>query len=167
MGKVLTEFTNGFAGTPSRSADEIIISMQAEAEKAIAFGAPVFMTGSGLAVPFDLDNPQDYSTFVGFAVRVPDKTPRTVPDNPYDASPEADWHPDDVVEVLVRGAITLPIAIAGARGSHVYIRKSDGQLSTNAGAANTTVELENVRVKQARDARSKCCEAVVLTRHIL
>lgn len=42
MGKVLTSFTNGWPGSPSRSVDEIIISMKNGSDGNIPFGAPVF-----------------------------------------------------------------------------------------------------------------------------
>ena len=166
MGKVLSTFSNGWAGTPSRSADEIIISMQAASGRHIEFGEAVFMAADGRAEPFSTDTPQDFAAFVGFAVRVPDKTPMTVPETPADDSPAARWHADDVVEVLVRGAVALPAAVAGARGSRLYIRKSDGRLTTLAGEAGTTVELANVRVKVPLDAQGGCCEAVVLERNL-
>jgi len=44
MGKVLESFGYGVAGTPTRSIDEIIISVRNASGGDIPFGAPVFMT---------------------------------------------------------------------------------------------------------------------------
>ena len=78
MGKVLESFGYGVAGTPTRSIDEIIISVRNASGGDIPFGAPVFMTENG-AVPFDLTTPQEFAAFLGFAVCVPDKTPKEYP----------------------------------------------------------------------------------------
>ena len=78
MGKVQNLFSNGSAGAVSRSVDDIVIAVRNASETDIPFGAPVFMAADG-AVPFDLSTPQDFAAFLGFAVRVADKTPDTYP----------------------------------------------------------------------------------------
>ena len=166
MGKVQDKFTNGYAGAVSRSIDEIIISVRNASAGSIPFGAPVFMTDNG-AVPFDLTTPQDFTTFLGFAVRVPDKTPDSYPLGQNGAAQAGTWPAGDTMEVLVRGALTLPLVVTGTRGGKVYIRKSDGKLTASAGSSGTTVLLENVRIKNPMDSRSGCCEAVVNKRNIL
>jgi len=55
-----------------------VISIRNASDKDIAFGAPVFLGDDG-AEPFSTANPQDFTTFLGFAVRVADKTPDTYP----------------------------------------------------------------------------------------
>ena len=68
------------------------------------------------------------------------------------------------MEVLVRGGITVSLAASGTTGGKVYIRKSDGALTASAGAADSTVLLENVRI---RNSGTMCCEVVVNKRNII
>ena len=72
MGKVQSIFDCGRPGAVSRSVDEIVISVRNASETEIPFGAPVFLASGG-AVPFSLAEPQDFGSFLGFAVRVADK----------------------------------------------------------------------------------------------
>ena len=164
MGKVQEIFGNGRAGTPSRSIDTVIISVRNAGEADIPFGAPVFMTPDG-AVPFDTENPQEFPSFLGFAVRVADKTPDTYGAGQFEEAPEGAWHAGDVMEVLVRGSLAERLESVGSAGGPVYLRKADGKLTTSMGAANSTVLLENVRVRRPRDA-SGCAELTVKTRNI-
>ena len=170
MGKVLKAFGNGLPGAVSRSVDDIIISVRNTSGKDIAFGAPVFLGEDG-AEPFSTENPQDFSAFLGFAVRVADKTPDTYPQGQFnDGTAEGEtgiWKAGDLLEVLVRGSIAVPLTAAGTPGGNVYIRKSDGKLTASAGSSGSSVQLENVRIRRSRDAYSTCCEAVVNTRNIL
>ena len=167
MGKVQAFFGNGNAGAVSRSIDDIIISIRNDSSADIPFGAPVFLASGGYgAVPFDLSTPQDFTTFLGFAVRVADKTPDEYPSGQFGTPPQGVWHPGDVMEVLVRGSIAVTCAASGVQGGKVYVRKSDGKITTSAGASGTTVELENVRVRRPRNSVSSCIEAVVLNRNI-
>lgn len=165
MGKVQSAFLNGNAGAVSRSIDDIIISIKNAGDAAIPFGAPVFLTDSG-AEPFSLTTPQDFSSFLGFAVRVADKTPESYPSGQQETVSEGAWNPGDVMEVLVRGSIVLKMASSGNTGSEVYIRKSDGCLTASAGASGTTVGLENVHLRTKRDG-SGCCEVVVNERNLI
>ena len=166
MGKVQEVFGNGSPGAVSRSVDEIVISVKNGSDAEIPFGAPVFLSGSG-AVPFSLSAPQDFAAFLGFAVRVADKTPDTYPAGQFSDAPEGAWKPGDVMEVLVRGSITVKTATNGTAGGKLYLRKSDGQLTSEAGEAGTTVLLENVRIRNPRNAWGPCCEAVVNRRNII
>ncbi len=163
MGKVLEEFYNGRPGAVSRSIDDIIISVKNAGEYDIPFGAPVFMTPDG-AVPFDIENPQEFFTFMGFAVRIPDKTPDQYVTGQFNDPPEGAWHPGDVIEVLVRGSMCVQLESIGSLGSPVYVRKADGKLTTSMGTSNSTVLLENVRIKKPRDT-SGCAEIVVNKRN--
>ena len=165
MGKVQEAFGNGRPGAVSRSIDDIIISVRNASQEDIPFGKPVYLSDNG-AVPFDLNNPQEFTSFLGFTVRVADKTPDTYPRTQFDDPPEGVWHPGDPMEVLVRGSITIPLAVTGTKGGKVYVRKSDGKLTTSAGTAGSTIQLENVRVRTPRNNWSGCCEAVVTTRNI-
>ena len=161
MGKVQDTIKNGRPGAVSRSVDDIIISLKNAGETDIPFGAPIFMTPDG-AVPFDIENPQEFWTFVGFAVRIPDKTPDTYGVGQFNAPPEGAWHPGDVIEILTRGSIVISLESIGSLGSPVYIRKADGKLTTSMGTANSTVLLENVRIKKPRDASG--CAAIVVNK---
>ena len=170
MGKVLNAFGYGYPGAITRSVDDIVISIRNASETDIPFGAPVFMTENG-AVPFDLTTPQEFTAFLGFAVRVADKTPEAYPSGQFhdadDAGESGVWHANDLMEVLVRGSIALATTVSGCRGGKLYIRKSDGKLTATAGSAGSTVLLENVRIRNPRAGWSSCCEAVVNKRNIL
>lgn len=166
MGTVQHIFGNGSPGAVSRSADDIVISVRNASDGDIAFGAPVFLTESG-AVPFSTDAPQEFASFLGFAVRVADKTPDTYPRDQFSNPPDGAWHAGDVMEILVRGGIALPLAAAGTRGGGVYIRKSDGKLTAAAGSEGSTLLLENVRIRNPRDSRTGCCEAIINKRNLI
>ena len=132
-------------------------------------GFDTFLVGG--AVGFDTASPQDFTTFLGFTVRVADKTPDAYPqgqDNTASSAGETGcWHAGDVMEVLVRGGISLPVSVSGTRGGKLYIRKSDGVMTGTAGESGTTVCLENCRVRAPRTGATDCCEAVVNKRNIL
>ncbi len=170
MGKVLEAFGYGAPGAITRSVDDIVISIRNASGADIPFGAPVFMTENG-AVPFDLESPQEFATFLGFAVRVADKTPGAYPqgqfNEPDSAGETGVWHANDLMEVLVRGSIAVASTVSGTRGGKLYIRKSDGRLTATAGTSGSTVLLENVRIKNPRNGWSGCCEAVVNKRNII
>ena len=135
-------------------------------EEEIPFGAPVFMTAGG-AVPFDTGTPQDFSTFLGFAVRVADRTPDAYPSGQFNSPLQGAWSPGDAMEILVRGGIAVKMAASGTQGGSVWIRKADGALTSNAGESGTTVLLENVRIRRPRTADSDSCEVIVNKRNIL
>ena len=170
MGKVLNAFGYGYPGEVSRSADDIVISIRNASDRDIPFGAPVFMTENG-AVPFDTESPQEFTSFLGFAVRVADKTPPSYPrgqfNDPDAAGETGTWHANDLMEVLVRGSIALATSVSGVRGGKLYIHKTDGRLTAAAGASGTTVLLENVRIRNPRTGWSGCAEVVVNKRNIL
>ncbi len=166
MGKVQNVFGYGSPGTVTRSADNIIISVRNASDGDIPFGAPVFMNDNG-AEPYSTVTQQDFSTFLGFAVNVRDKTPETFPQGQFNDPPRSAWHAGDLMEVLVRGCIALEMSVSGAAGGKLYIRKSDGRIVTSAGASGTTVLLENVRIRNPRTGWTSCCEAIVNKRNIL
>ena len=166
MGKVQKIFDSGRPGAVSRSVDEIVISVRNASDTEIPFGAPVFLTADG-AVPFSLDDPQDFASFLGFAVRVADRTPDVYPAGQFGDAPEGTWHPGDVMEVLVRGGIAVETAASGVRGGKMYLRKSDGRLTPEAGEAGSTVLLENVRLRNPRLDPNACGEVIVNRRNII
>ena len=170
MGKVQNGFGNGAPGAVSRSIDNIIISIKNASGGDIAFGAPVFMTENG-AVPFSIDSPQDFTTFLGFAVRVEDKTPDTYPTGQNnDSSSDGEcgaWHANDVMEVLVRGTLAVSTTVSGSKGGGLYIRKTDGKLTGVPGSSGSTVALENCRIRNPRNGYGTCAEVVVNKRNII
>ena len=166
MGKVQKFFDSGRPGAATRSVDEIVISVRNASDTEIPFGAPVFMTPDG-AVPFSLTDPQDFASFLGFAVRVADKTPDTYPSGQSGEAQEGTWHPGDVMEVLVRGGIAVNTDSPGTRGGKVWLRKADGKLTAEAGEAGTTILLENVRIRSLRLDTDTCSEVVVNKRNLI
>ena len=152
MGKVLKKFTNGWTGAASRSIDNVIISMKNAASAEIAFGAPVFQKPGEVACRVFDTNTSTEANFLGFAVRIADKTPDTY------GSDLASYAANDPVDVLVRGSVNP--------GSGVYIRKADGVLVTDAGAEGTTLRLPNVTVRTVSDGSNRA-EVVVLKRNIM
>ena len=108
MGKVQSVFYNGYAGAVSRSVDNVIISKRNGAYAAIPFGAPVFLDSSTYGViPFA--SGMEAAKFVGFTVRIADKTPDTY------GSSEANYGEMDPVDVLVRGAVILEVGTSTAK----------------------------------------------------
>ncbi len=160
MGKVLSTFTNGFAGAVSRSVDNIIIAMKNASETDLPFGVPVFLkSGENSCLTFDTETTAA-GNFLGFTVRVPDKTPETYGIN------EGCFNAGDIAEVLVRGSAVLQFAASALPGDSVYIRKADGALVTEAGGEGTTLKLPNVTVRTAADGGGRA-EAVLTGRNIL
>ena len=114
MGKVLSTFDIGWPGAISRSVDDIVVSMKNGGTAAIPFGAPVFQaSGENACVPFN-SSTSTGTNFVGFAVRVPDKTPDTYGSN------EGKFNANDPVDVLVRGSIVLQFTDDVSPGDSVY-----------------------------------------------
>ena len=140
MGKVQKGFGKGSPGAVSRSVDDIVISVKNAGNTDIPFGAPVFM-GSGGAVSFSTANPQEFRDFLGFAVRVADKTPETYPRDQSGENQAGVWRAGDVMEVLVRGGIAVSLGASGDNGGAVYIRKSNGALTGDPGTEGTTMLL--------------------------
>ena len=166
MGKIQAGFGNGSPGAITRSVDDIVISVKNAGSEEIAFGTPVFLDSGG-AVPFSTASPQEFRDFLGFAVRVADKTPDTYPQDQSGGEQAGAWKPGDVMEVLVRGGITVELAAGGETGDPVCIRKSDGALTGVAGQEGTTVPLENVRIRRPAGAGGRSTEVVVNRRNLI
>ncbi len=160
MGKVLKKFTNGFVGAASRSLDNVIISVKNASGVVIPFGSPVFLKPGEVACRAFETNTSTEANFLGFAVRVPDKTPDTY------GSDTAAYATNDPVDVLVRGSVVLQFGGSVNPGSSVYIRKADGVLVTDAGAEGTTLRLPNVTVRTVSDGGSRA-EVVLTKRNIM
>ncbi len=167
MGKVLSVFGNGQPGSVTRAVDNVIISLKNKSTAEIPFGTPVFISGDASgAVPFNTASPQSFADFLGFAVRVADKTPDTYPGGPFSEQPQGVWKPGDVMEILVRGSLAVKMTGTARRAGHVYIRKSDGVLTANEGDEGTTLDLGNVRIRGLRPETYGTVEIAVLTRNL-
>ena len=160
MGKVLKEFERGWAGQVSRSKDDVIISLKNAANAVIPFGSPVFMKPGDAGVKLFNAAQHTAANFVGFAVRIPDKTPETY------GSALAEYPRNGTVDILVRGSVVVPVVTATRAADKLYINKSDSTLTAVAGAEGTTVALPNVTIRSPRDADGRA-EAVVRTRNVL
>ena len=163
MGKVLSRFINGWPGSVSRDKDAVIVALKNVGSADIKPGDPVFLknTVTPGGVQGFISGTTTDAEFVGFAVRVPDKTPETASGN------TSVWHTGDVVDVLVRGQIVITVATSNAKmGQQVYIRKSDSALVTAAGTEGSTVIVPGMFITTPRDSAG-CCEAVITERHLL
>ena len=165
MGKVLSKFSNGWAGSVSRQKDDVIVAVKNVGQTAVKPGEPVFLYNgvTPAGVRGFISGTTTDAEFAGFAVRVPDKTPETWGDS----QNIAEWKPGDVMDILVRGSTVVYCGTAGAKaGNPVYIRKSDAVIVTNPGSEGTTVQIPDTYVRAPRDAYSNA-EIVVAERHIL
>ncbi|QTE67590.1 hypothetical protein JNO48_10325 [Clostridiales bacterium] len=167
MGKVLSEFRRGWPGAVTRSKDDVIVSLKNADMNPIAFGAPVFLdAAAGGAVNFAAGETAA-EQFIGFAVRVPDKTPDTYASGQNPPDTAGAWAPGNAADILVRGSVAVPVQTTGAKtGDKVYIRLSDKKLVTAAGESGTTVLLPNVTVRNARDSKG-FCEVTVTKRNLI
>ena len=161
MGKVQSYFPNGYVGMPSRSVVNVIISRKNASSAAIPYGAAVFLKSDGTGVLPYTSGTTTGPQFLGFAVRVPDKSPETYGSN------LGQYAINDPVDILVRGSVVLPLASTAARsGDSVYVRIADGKYVTSAGAEGTTLQLPGVHVSSSRD-QSGCNEVTVTERNLL
>ena len=162
MGKVLSRFSNGFPGAVSRQKDDVIVALKNVGQTAIRFGDPVFLhngVNPGGVRGF-ISGTTTGDEFVGFAVRVQDKSPVLAD------SSESQWDAGDVVDVLVRGCTAIPCGTSGAKiGNPVYIRKNDSVIVTSAGTEGTTVLLPDVYIREPRDSAYNV-EVVITKRHL-
>ena len=173
MGKVLSTFDIGWPGAISRSVDDIVVSLKNGGTAAIPFGAPVFLTADGEGVvAFDpnASPAQTFASFVGFAVRVANKTPDNYPAGQDMSSIRNDqsgaWNPKEPVEVLVRGTIAVATSVGFLPGGNVYLRKDDGALVPEAGEEGETFLLENVKMRTPQGNNRPCSEVLITTRNI-
>ena len=159
MGKILSSFGNGWAGSIARSLDDVVVALANKSGAALAFGVPVALDASGTGVvPFDPAN-HTGADFVGVTVRAPAKTPDS-----YGASAGA-YAPGEVTDVLVRGHIIARIAEGDTPlGAAVSVRASDGAFAVGTGEGY--VALPNVRISAAKDA-GRMAELLLTERNIL
>ena len=162
MGKVISSFTNGFPGAVSRSVDDIIHPWTNMGSSPIPFGAPVFMNSGKTGVTVGSSS-SVFDNFVGFAVRVPDKTPESYSGV---GSNEGAFRRGERVDVLQRGTVIakVPNGTPKPMGKVYYVLES-GELSANAGSEGSSIELANCCFGNLADSND-CVEIVVKTRNI-
>ena len=161
MGKVLSAFTNGYPGAVSRSVDDIIHSWPNMGSAAIAFGTPVFMNSAKTGVLAGSSSSL-FADFVGFAVRIPSKTPDTALGL---GSNTGSYQPSEMVDVLQRGTVICKVNGGSPKPmGKVYYVLATGKLSADAGASGDTIELANCSFGNMPDATG-CVEIVVRYRN--
>ena len=159
MGKVLNDFENNWPGSVSRAVDDILVALPNHASEPIPFGSPVFLDATGGVVPGS--GSSTFASFLGFATRIPDKTPDTY------SSSVGSWDPqlDGPVEVLVRGTVAVRCIGEPATGGAVYLRLSNNRISATGG--DGTIQLTNCTFRKEASLGSGCAEVVVRTRNLL
>ena len=160
MGKVLNAFLRGWPGTVSRSIDAVIISVPNLSGADIPFGAPVFWNATNSSGEgWNTTTNQDMTKFIGFAVRSASKTPDTYGSN------EGVYKNKDVMDVLVRGSLSVSANGTPKFGGKVYIVNSTGKISASAGTSGSTTELTNCKWRGTADTNYHA-ELVVTERNI-
>ena len=166
MGKVLSSFTNGWAGTIARAKDDVVIALPNKSGNPMAFGIAVAMSEDKTGVvPFNGET-HTGADFVGVTVRAPVKSVRAPVKSPDTyGSAEGKYEANDMVDILVRGHIVAKV-ITGTTtlGGQVSIRKSDNAFAI--GTGDTFVALPNVRVSAVADGL-KNTELLLTERNIL
>ena len=145
MGYVLSSFPNGFAGSISRSLDDVVISMANKSGAPLAFGVPVALNANGNGVvPFD-GSTHTSADFLGVTVRLPSKTPDTY------GSKLANYDANEMVDVLVRGHISVKMtgASSAKAGAAVAVNKSTGAFTV--GSGDTVVQLSSAHLARPVD----------------
>ena len=161
MGKVLSAFTNGFPGAVSRAVDDIIHAWHNMGNDPIPFGAPVFMNSAKTGViPGSASSL--FADFVGFAVRIPAKTPDSYTGQ---GSDTGSYQPSEMVDTLQRGTIIGKVTGGTPKPmGAVYYVLATGELSADAGSEGDTIQLENCSFGNTSDATG-CVEIVVRYRN--
>lgn len=145
MGYVLSSFPNGFAGSISRSLDDVVISMANKSGETLGFGVPVALNPAGNGVvPFD-GNTHTAENFLGVTVRNPSKTPDTY------GSKVGSYAANELADVLVRGHITVKMtgASSAKAGAAVAVNKSTGAFTV--GSGDTVVQLTSAHLARPVD----------------
>ena len=160
MGRVLSYFGNGWAGSISRAVDDIVVTCANHSGFPIAFGVPVALDPNGDGVvPFDPDH-HTAADFVGVTVRNPSKAPENYQEI------TGSYGPDDPVDVLVRGHIVARVEDGDTiLGAPVSIFKDTGSFAV--GEGDDYIPLTNVRISVPLEPRSGLAELLLTTRNIL
>ena len=73
----------------------------------------------------------------------------------------------EIENMLANGVDRVEYRFSANRGSEIYLRKADGKLVASPGATGSTIELTNVKLRNARDTVSGCAEVIVNKRNII
>ena len=159
MGKVLKNFTNGYAGAISRSLDDVVVALANKSNNPLAFGVPVALNGDkNGVVPFD-GSTHTAADFVGVTVRNPSKTP-----DAYGAN-TGSYAAGEMVDVLVRGHIVVKLAGSDPMiGDAVSIQKTTGGFAV--GSGDSYVAIPTLRLTATPDADGMA-EILLTTRNLL
>ncbi len=160
MGKVLEKFQNGYAGAIARSLDDVVIALANASSAALSFGAPVVLnTAKTGVIPFA--STHTGPDFVGITVRNPSKTPDTY------GSGTGSYASHDLVDVLVRGHIVIPLSDSSAKmGDAVAVDKTSGTFALADETDTDLVTLPNVHISAIPDSRGMA-EVVLTDRNLL
>lgn len=150
-GKVIGKtFDYGFAGQVSRSIDDIVEALPNLGSAAIAFGAPVVLSGDGVRAFAGGDTA---GQVIGFATRYT-KTNDTYGED------DAKCNPGEMVSVLKRGTMTVKVLDGTpAKGGKVYLT-AGGAVSA---AATGNTALTNMVFASGMDGNG-IAEITILTR---
>ena len=160
MGKVISDFTNGWAGAISRAVDDIVEAHANVSETAIPFGSPVFRDTDAIGVT-GIRSGAGAESFIGFAVRSPAKTPDVYSTEGLNSC--GAYAPGEMVDVLTRGSIVLPASGSGiSPGKQVYINTETGRAVSAASAG--TLKIPNCCFRSRRDPNG-LAEVLLTTRH--
>ena len=163
MGKVFKNELLGYAGTYSHSADLIMKAFTNKDNRDIPFGFPVFMNEDGSGV-VGIGVGSDPAKFVGFAARVPSKTP-PVYDDPdgIGANNTGVYKKGDVMDVLVRGSMVVDAMGTIAKpGMPVYLNKVYGKVTAE--SSDNTLTVPDIWFGTVRDIGGRT-EIIVSKRH--
>lgn len=156
-GKVLNALSKGFAGTVSRSVDEIIESFVNKDTVAIPFGAPVALSSNGVVIAKSAAS--NAPTVIGVAVRIA-KTNDTY------GTDDAKYNVNELVDVIKRGTVSVKcVSGTPALGGDVYFNTA-GEFTaeaTTSSVANT--KIANAVWKTGADS-NKIAEVALLTRKL-
>ena len=160
MGRILSYFGHGWAGSTARALDDVVVAFANHSGFPIAFGVPVALDANGDGVvPFDPET-HTAADFVGVTVRNPAKTPESY------SEITGSYGPDDPVDVLVRGHIVARVEDGDTiLGAPVSIFKDTGSFAV--GTGDDYIPLTNVRISVPLEPRTGLAELLLTTRNIL
>ena len=164
MGKVYRYNLLGYAGSISRSVDDVVVSLANKDDKDIPFGHPVFMNSDGSGV-VGISASSDAGKFVGFTVRSGAKTPDAYDDpDGNGANSTAVYKKGEIMDVLVRGSMTVDCTGSAPKpGMPAYLNKTYGIVS--ALSSDSTLTVPGIYFRTERDASGRA-EIVITERHV-
>ena len=164
MGQVFKNVLVGYPGQVSHSADFVIVPMANMDNRDIPFGFPVFMNPDGTGV-VGITASSDPAKFLGFAARVPAKTPPVYDDpNMTGENNVAVYKKGDMMDVLVRGSIVVDATGSNPKpGMPVYLNKEYGKAA--AVSSESTLTVPGIYFRTVRDTGGRT-EITISERHV-